>query len=96
MKAREAAWGPSPAASPAGALASNIGRGNTRTLATIAGAIGGGLLGNSIEKSQRRTVGYQVTVRLEDGTTRMIAADTMPAWRIGDKVRLVGGAIVSR
>lgn len=78
------------------ALGSNVGRGNGRTLASIAGAIGGGLLGNSIEKSQRSTVGFQVTVRMEDGTTRMIPADTMPSWRIGDKVKLVGGAIVSR
>jgi outer membrane lipoprotein SlyB len=79
-----------------GALANNIGRGNTRTLATIAGAVGGGMLGNSIEKSQRRTVGYQITVRLEDGTTRTIASDTMPSWRIGDKVKIVGAGIVSR
>jgi outer membrane lipoprotein SlyB len=79
-----------------GALANNIGRGNTRTIATIAGAVGGGMLGNSIEKSQHRTVGYQIAVRLEDGTTRTIAADTMPSWRIGDKVRIVGGGIVSR
>jgi outer membrane lipoprotein SlyB len=79
-----------------GALANNIGRGNGRTLATIAGAVGGGLLGNSIEKSQRKTVSYQVTVRMEDGTTRMVDSGTMPSWRIGEKVKLAGGAIVSR
>jgi outer membrane lipoprotein SlyB len=77
-------------------LGSNVGRGNTRTLASIAGAVGGGLLGNSIEKSQTKTVSYQVTVRMEDGTTRMIDSATMPSWRIGDKVKLVGGAIVLR
>ncbi|MCK9389707.1 MAG: glycine zipper 2TM domain-containing protein [Sulfuritalea sp.] len=79
-----------------GVLGSNVGRGNTRTLATIAGAVGGGLLGNSVEKSQSKTVGYQITVRFEDGTTRLIESDTMPSWRIGDKVKLVNGAIVSR
>lgn len=79
-----------------GALANNIGRGDGRTLATILGMVGGGLLGNSIEKSQRQTVAYQVDVRLDDGTTRQIDADSMPAWRIGDKVKLVGGAIVAR
>jgi len=77
-------------------LGSNIGRGNTRTVASIAGAIGGGLLGNSIEKSRSQTTGYEVSLRMEDGSTRTIAADTMPSWRIGDKVRLVSGAIVSR
>ncbi|MDK9702192.1 MAG: glycine zipper 2TM domain-containing protein [Sulfuritalea sp.] len=77
-------------------LGSNIGRGNTRTLASIAGAVGGGMLGNSIEKSRSRTTGYEVSVRMEDGGTRTIAADALPSWRIGDKVRLANGAIVSR
>jgi len=79
-----------------GALANNIGQGNGRTLATIAGAVGGGILGNSIEKSQRQTISYQITVRMEDGTTRLIDSSTMPPWRIDDKVKLVNGAIVSR
>lgn len=78
------------------ALGSNIGSGNTRTVASIAGAVGGGLLGNSIEKSQRQTTGYEVTLRMEDGSTRTISSEAMPSWRIGDKVKLVGGAIVSR
>jgi outer membrane lipoprotein SlyB len=77
-------------------LGSNIGSGNTRTLASIAGAVGGGMLGNSIEKSQSKSVSYQVTVRMEDGTTRLIDSATMPSWRIGDKVKLVNGAIVAR
>ena len=79
-----------------GALASNIGRGNTRTLATIAGAVGGGLLGNSIEKSQRKTVAYEIIVRMEDGSSRTIASETVPPWRIDEKIRLVNGAIVAR
>ena len=78
------------------ALGSNVGRGNTRTLASIAGAVGGGMLGNSIEKSQGRTTGYEVSLRMDDGRTRTIASDTMPSWRIGDRVKLIGGAIVSR
>lgn len=77
-------------------LGSNIGRGNTRTVASIAGAVGGGLLGNSIEKSQGKTTSYEVSLRMDDGSTRTIASETMPSWRIGDKVRLVSGTIVSR
>ena len=67
-----------------------------RTLATIAGVVGGGMLGNSIEKSKRQTVSYEVTVRMEDGTNRLIDSESMPSWHIGDKVKVVGGAIVSR
>lgn len=77
-------------------LGSNIGRGNTRTVASIAGAIGGGLLGNTIEKSRSQTTSYEVSLRMDDGSTRSIASEAMPSWRIGDKVRLDGGAIVSR
>jgi outer membrane lipoprotein SlyB len=77
-------------------LGSNIGRGNTRTVASIAGAVGGGLLGNTIEKSRGKTTSYEVSLRMEDGSTRTISSDAMPSWRIGDKVKLVSGAIVSR
>lgn len=77
-------------------LGSNIGRGNTRTVASIAGAIGGGLLGNTIEKSRSQTTSYEVSLRMDDGSTRSIASEAMPSWRIGDKIRLDSGAIVSR
>lgn len=79
-----------------GVLGNNVGQGNGRTLATIAGAVGGGLLGNKVEKSQRKTTSYEVTVRMEDGSSQLIDAATMPSWRVGDQVRLVNGAIVSR
>jgi len=46
--------------------------------------IGGGLLGNTIEKSQGKTTSYEVSLRMDDGSTRTIAAETLPAWRIGD------------
>lgn len=77
-----------------GALGSNLGKGNGRTLASIAAAIGGGMIGNQIEKSQHRTVSYQVSLRMENGTTRLIDMSSVPSWRIGDAVRLVNGAIV--
>lgn len=79
-----------------GALANNIGQGNGRTLATIAGIVGGGLLGNKIEKSQRETVSYQVAVKMEDGTSRVVNYDAMPPWRIGEPVRMVNGTIAAR
>ncbi len=78
-----------------GALASNLGKGNGRTLASVAAAIGGGMIGNQIEKSRHQTLSYQVSLRMEDGTTRLIEMHTVPSWRIGDTVRLVNGAILS-
>ena len=79
-----------------GALANNIGQGNGRTLATIAGMVGGGLLGNKIEKSQRQTVSYDVSVRMEDGTSQLVSYETSPPWRVGDPVKVVNGTLVAR
>lgn len=76
-----------------GALGNAIGKGDGRALATIAGAVGGGLIGNQIEKNQRQWVAYQVTVRLDDGRTKVLEKRELPPWRIGDKVKLEGGAI---
>lgn len=78
-----------------GALGSNLGKGHGRTLASVAAAIGGGMIGNQIEKSQHQTISYQVSLRMEDGTTRLIDVRSVPTWRIGDTVRLVNGVIVS-
>lgn len=79
-----------------GALGNNIGRGDGRTLATIAGMVGGGLLGNKLEKGQRQTVGYQVSVRFDDGSERMIEFGSLPSWRVGDRVRVLNGGLVAR
>jgi outer membrane lipoprotein SlyB len=79
-----------------GVLGNNVGNGSGRTLATIAGAVGGGFLGNKVEKYQRESVAYQISVRMEDGTTQVIEASSTPPWRTGDQVKLVNGTIVSR
>ena len=77
------------------ALGSNLGKGHGRTLASLAAAIGGGMIGNQIEKSRNQKIGYQVSLRMEDGTKRSIEIPSVPSWRIGDAVRLVNGSIVS-
>ena len=76
-----------------GVLGHQVGAGRGRDVMTVLGAIGGGLAGNQIEKSARKTREYQVSIRFEDGSTRVITQDTQPVWRKGDKVKLVGGAI---
>jgi outer membrane lipoprotein SlyB len=79
-----------------GALLGNqVGNGNGRTAMTVLGAVGGALAGREIEKNVKKTKSYAVDVRLEDGTTKTISSSTVPGWRIGDKVRVVNGEIVS-
>ena len=79
-----------------GMLANNIGEGNGRTLATIAGMIGGGLLGNKIEESRHEPVSYQVSVRMDYGTIRLVNFDAVPPWHVGDPVKVENGNLVAR
>jgi outer membrane lipoprotein SlyB len=76
-----------------GVLGSQVGHGDGRKLATVVGAVGGAVLGNDIERRARSVKRYEVTVRMESGAVRVITEDVQPAWRAGDKVRIVDGAI---
>ncbi|WP_229212268.1 hypothetical protein [Duganella sp. HH105] len=38
---------------------------------------------------------YRVTVRLDDGSTQMVVADSMPSYKIGDRVRYNNGMVSS-
>lgn len=76
-----------------GLLGNQIGKGHGRELATVVGAVGGVMAGNEIEKRTRSTVDYQVTVRMDDGSRRIIHESNAPLWRTGDRVRIVDGVI---
>ena len=49
--------------------------------------------GNEIEKRVKSTKGYEVTVRLIDGSIRVIHQTNALTWRTGDHVKIVDGAI---
>ncbi len=76
-----------------GVLGNQIGAGRGRDVMTVVGAVGGALAGNQIEKKVKSTKSYQVTVRLQDGTSRVFTEANPPAWRQGDKVKVVGNRI---
>jgi outer membrane lipoprotein SlyB len=81
----------------AGALLGHqVGGGTGKDLATIAGAVGGGFVGNKVEKNLKKTRVYEITVRMEDGSYRTVTQPTEPAFRPGDKVKLVDGNVVAR
>lgn len=80
-----------------GLLGNQVGGGNGRTLATVAGAVGGGYAGNEVEKrSGGGTTSYQVRVRMDDGELQTFPTDSPDGWRAGDEVRVVNGALTSR
>ena len=79
-----------------GLLGNQVGGGNGRTLATVAGAVAGGYGGNEVEKRTRTTTHYTVGVRMEDGKYRTFPQSGQDGWRIGDRVRVVNGALTSQ
>jgi len=76
-----------------GFLGNQVGSGRGNTAATVVGAVGGVIAGNEIEKRVKSTKGYEITVRFEDGSSRVISAASAPTWRTGDHVKVVDGVI---
>lgn len=79
-----------------GVLGHQVGEGSGKQLARIGGAVLGGFAGNEAERRARTVSHYQVTVRMDDGTRRVITEQNAPAWRSGDPVRVRNGEIVAR
>lgn len=78
-----------------GVLGHQVGGGRGKDLATVAGAVGGAVAGNEIEKQVKSTKSYEVTVRFDDGTRRVFSESNPPAWRPGDRIKVVNGVIQS-
>ncbi|MHB8471649.1 MAG: outer membrane lipoprotein [Gammaproteobacteria bacterium] len=76
-----------------GLLGNQVGGGHGRDAATVVGAVGGAMAGNEIEKRRNTNTEYEITVRYDDGSTRRFHETSPPAWRPGDRVRVVDGAI---
>jgi len=76
-----------------GVLGHQMGSGRGNDAATVLGAIGGAVAGHQIEKSKRRTVHYETTVRMDDGTIQTITAEYSPAWRGGERVKVTNGVV---
>lgn len=74
-----------------GLLGNQVGGGSGKTIATIAGAAGGAYAGHRVQQhygSKRQR--YDITVRMDDGSTRTFTRDYDPGLLTGDRVRLDG------
>lgn len=75
-----------------GGVAGNaIGGGSGKVITTVGGAILGGLLGNTIENQVGKTQGLEITVRLDNGETRVVAQAADVSFQSGQRVRLISG-----
>ena len=70
-----------------GGLGSLIGGGSGKTAAIIVGAIGGGIVGNEMQKSQTQLI-WEIGIRYDDGGYGTITQSQSPGLRIGDRVRV--------
>ena len=71
-----------------GLLGNQVGGGNGKTLATVAGLAGGAYAGNAIEKNMKKVTVYDVRVRMDNGTTRNMEISSAVA--VGSKVVVEG------
>ena len=78
-----------------GLLGNQVGAGSGKDVATVVGAVGGAVAGNQIEKSAKSTKSYDITVRFEDGSSRVFHEANPSAWRSGDRVKVINGVIRS-
>jgi len=65
-----------------------MGGGAGNTVATIAGALGGAIVGNEIEKTQVEGSRYRITVRLDSGSTLVVEDTREVNLRVSDRVRV--------
>ena len=72
-------------------LGNQVGHGGGRTAATILGAVGGGFAGNAIEGHVRKETVYQVGVRMEDGSQRLVEVARPPS--VGSRVTVEGNVL---
>ena len=80
-----------------GAVVGNqMGRGNGNAIMTLLGAAGGAMAGNEIEKNVKKHYRYRVTVRMDDGSYRTVSQAAVPSVGVGERVRVVNGAVLTR
>lgn len=78
-----------------GLLGRQTGAGRGRDAMTVLGAIGGAVAGHQIEKNVKKVKSYEIAIRFDDGSGQLITQGNPPAWRSGDKVKLVNGIITA-
>ncbi len=79
-----------------GIIGHQVGQGRGKELATVAGAVGGVLAGNAIEKNANKVTRFHVAVRMNDGTQQLFTLNAVPSLTVGDRVVIVNGAPVQQ
>ena len=84
-------------AAAGGVIGHQFGGGSGRDVATVIGALGGGLAGNAVQNRYvDRRPGQHIFVRLDNGVTIAVTEPADPALRIGDRVFVQGRGMDAR
>lgn len=78
-----------------GLLGHQVGGGRGKDVMTVVGAVGGAVAGNQIEKHVKSTTSYAITVRFDNGSSRVFNVANAPTWQSGDKVKIINDTIQS-
>lgn len=76
-----------------GLLGNQVGGGKGKILGAVVGAVGGAYAGNEVEKRVRSSTHFEITVRLDDGNTRVFTESQAPGLQRGDRVRVSNGQL---
>lgn len=77
-----------------GLLGNHVGSGNGRTLATVAGAVGGGYAGNRLERNMKAQTVTDIRVKMAHGGQRTFTEQGAARFRNGEHVRVHDGRLV--
>ena len=75
-------------------IGNQVGDGRGKKLAKVAGAVGGAYAGHQIEKNMKKTVQYQIDVRMNDGSMRTVTQSTDNGLSAGDRVKIVENSVI--
>lgn len=75
-----------------GVMGSTIGGGTGRTLAILGGAVLGALAGDAAEEYVGKKDGLEITVKLDNGETRVIAQEADVPIMLNQRVQVISGA----
>lgn len=74
-----------------GVVGNQVGSGRGRTLATVAGAAGGAMAGNAVERNRNTHAVYSINVRMQDGSLRTVESGS--SFAVGQPVTVKGNSI---
>ena len=79
-----------------GVAGNQVGGGSGRDIATVAGVIGGAVLGNEVEQNRNSSTVYEIVVDMQGGGQQIISVTDASGIRSGSAVSVQGGSISLR